>query len=222
MFKKHNRNYSYDIFVDVSGGPCDTTYFGLVAINSDFAFNFEKEFEKLFPRILRSKVKGKDLSPKKLLKIIDFFDKQKIFFTSYLIKSEEYMDVKKMFPGASYVEEKVFGVGYYRILEQVTKKDSSIRYKATFCVDNQLDTNKARRIAGRLLESNKRKVSLTSAITRDCQQLKFADFVAAAHRNVGVGFGRLKCSKHYKPCPPPLRESLLNRVFISRSSKKKK
>ncbi len=213
------QNYVFDIYVDVSGRPKSRQYFGLIAVNADFSHNFEKNFEEQFPELLKSKAKGKDLGEKKLAEIIDFFDANRAYFTSSLIKAEEWQKYRESCPGKSFFQERVYGAIYYRLLERVTKQNTSIKYTAILCEDNQLDTKKARGYTRNLLGAHDRKVEMSSGLYRDVPQLKFADFVAAAHRK--LGYGRLKRIPHYKSCPPPIPAHILKRVFESRSATRK-
>ncbi len=213
------KNYVFDVYIDISGKPKSTQFFGLIAINAEFSYNFEKLFSTEFPGLLKGKVKGKDLKPNKLIQIMSFFDKNKAYFSSQFIPSTEWEKHKSDFSGAAYFNERIYGVAYYRLLEQVAKRKSSIRYNAVLCEDNQLGTKKARNYLRRLLSASNRSVRVSSGLPRDVPQLKFADFVASAHRR--AGYQELKKFSHYKRCPPPLPPRLLHRVFESRDSKKK-
>lgn len=210
------QNYCFDIYLDVSGSPTQKQYFALIAVNSNFSHNFEKGFDKRFPQLLKSKIKGTKLPPNKLSSILDFFDSNRAYFTSCPIRLEEWQQYAECYSNKAYWKERIYGITYYRLLQRTTKPKVSIRYNVILCEDNQLDTKKARNYLNRLLDSSGRTVKVSSGLKRDVPQLKFADFVASAHRK--LGYNILKQYSHYKNCPPQIPPDLLDRTFTDRSS----
>ena len=84
-------------------------------------------------------------------------------------------------------------------------------YDAVFCEDNQFNTKKARNYTRFLLGTYSRKVSLNSGLTRDNPNIKFADFIASAHRK--LTYDGLCNYQYYCGCPPTIPTQLLKRVF---------
>jgi len=209
--QKYAQNYSFNIYIDISGRTKETQYFGLIAINSNKMHNFLKHFEREFPRLLKRKIKGTKLNDNRLEKIMKFIDKEKVLFTSTYVSHDEKVTLKKLFPNKAFFYERLVGASYFRLLERVTKKKTSINYNITLCEDNQLDSKKAINSARFLLKSNKREAKLTSGLMRDIPELKFADFIASAHRK--MEFKKLSKFKHYKNCPPKIDSRIITRVF---------
>lgn len=205
------QNYSYNIYIDISGRKKETQYFGLISINSNQLHNFTKAFNKEFPGFLRKKTKGTDLTENEIDSVLKFFETQNIIFTSTYISHDEKLELKKKYINKAYFYERLVGSTYYRILERVTNKNSSINYNIFLCEDNQINSKKARNYTRYLLKSNKRNTTLTAGLNRDIPEIKFSDIIASAHKK--LGFSKLKNYKNYKNCPPKIDEQILTRVF---------
>ena len=214
------RKRTFDVALDLQGlfRSGILAYFSKASHRIGFSKINSRELSHIFynhkvtPSQKAVHVVDKNLSLLEPLGISEYIYDFKIHIsTQDLNFAKEFFALKKLFPNKAFFYERLVGASYFRLLERVTKKKTSINYNITLCEDNQLDSKKARNYARFLLKSNKREAKLTSGLMRDIPELKFADFIASAHRK--MEFKKLSKFKHYKNCPPKIDSRIITRVF---------
>lgn len=174
--------------IDISGIPPETTYIGLASFNV-YQFNdFEKNFKMKFPQHFRSRWKGTKLHPNELSSIIQYMNNNKVRMGSISISSQEWAKSINAYRnmGKGYIKEKILGIYYFNILRQFTLPESVYngKYEIIVCNENSLDINKVLDSCKKISDAYNRNYAFQISIQRFNKILKFADYVAAAHRKI--------------------------------------
>ncbi|TRZ54640.1 hypothetical protein D4Q76_02010 [archaeon] len=181
-------NIPIRIAIDISGVPPETTYIGLASFNA-YEFNeFEKRFKSKFPNHFRSRWKGAKLHSNELSSIMHCMNDNKVKMGSISISSQEWAKSISAYRnmGKGFIKEKIMGIFYFNLLRNFTWPESKYdgKYEIIVCNDNSLDINKVLESCKRISGMYNRNFAFQTSIQKFNKILKFADYVAAAHRKL--------------------------------------
>ncbi len=209
--------------IDISGVPHETIYISLVCFNMHYKQKTLKEFHVRFPRLKSNSMKGSKLDALELKKIVLFLDKNKVRMYSVCFKKEAWRErllEHQAFGHEAHWVEKTIAMLIFRLLKNYcyvgkTKDKNGIRYepeynviideKSNFDMDVMFDNCR------RLCKGRKINVSFLKTKAKFSDTIKFADYLAAAHRKLGES--QLKSLENFKLITPEFSESEKNRAL---------
>lgn len=166
--------------IDISGNPYAKTIIGSVSFDTKTFSKMWKDFEKTFPNY--TKKKGRDLDRRDLKRIIEFLDFWKVHMCSVEFGERQWEYFKRMLKDKSAPKERIIGILYFKLLQKFSKKGYT--YSVVFDDDSFIDVRKAIRFCQRLADANKYSYRPTIGFAKTSKEIKFADFVASAHRKI--------------------------------------
>lgn len=224
--------YLSENVIDISGVPQETIYLSLVCFNSHYKSKILKDFYEKFPRLKSSSIKGTNLEAPELKKIVLFLDENQVKMFSTCFKSESWRERLLEHQAAqheSHWKEKTIAMLMFRLLKNycyagMTRDKNGVEYVPEYNITidekSNFNMNIVLENCRRLCKGRKINVSFLTAKAKFCAIMRFADYVAAAHRKVG-GL-ELSKLKNFRLITPDFSEREKTRAlrFSKRSGKK--
>ncbi len=178
----HIRKTSLSFAIDVSGQPYDTVIVGLIAYDKNHINRFRKDFNTEFPRFLSKKQKGSILKSHDLSRIIGFVDSHNIKMGVISFTTSDWERYIKQYRGMAFFKEKMYALLYFRLLKVFTYPKHN--YQITLCSESYLNIERLQTTLRRLAKANRFDYDLSISSAKFNQNIKFADYVAAAYRKL--------------------------------------
>lgn len=174
--------------IDVSGGPFQTTAFGLFSINRTFMNKFYKNFKREFPRYLSKRVKASNLSNEELERIVKFFNSNGAHMRVAVFENKDWLNHKKKYAHRKkYFQERIYGIIYCILLKTCSYRNYP--YPVTICKERYLSKPEmALKICKEISAFSKYNFSLSFGDRKVNDELKFADFIAGAGLKLDKNF----------------------------------
>ena len=166
--------------MDLSGKPPETVYVGLVSFN---IFNQDEiivEFKKSYPKLWKEK--GRNLTHKELIKIIDFLDKKKVRMATISFTSNDWLTLNSYYPKKGYLNAKMFGMLYFTLLRRVTFRN--MKANLITCTESGINILKVHETILKLSKSQNFIFDISHSLEKLHPIIKIADYIASAGRNV--------------------------------------
>lgn len=203
------RRTSLSFAIDVSGQPYGKVIVGLIAYDKNHIDRFRKDFNREFPRFFSKKQKGSALKSHDLSKIIGFMDSHDIRMGVISFTTDDWERYRKRYRGRAFFKEKMYALLYFRLLKAFTYP--KYNYQITLCSESYLNIEHLQTTLRRLAKANRFDYDLSTSSAKFNQNIKFADYIAAACRK--LPFSYLKRYKNYYMIHKTIPQRDLNKAF---------
>lgn len=200
---------SYTFFIDVSGQPYGEIYIGMVSLITYDMGKLEKNFRKDYSEFYRSKQKGAKRKPNELITILKFLNKNGVHMKTVSFKSKKWFEFREQYQDKAFLKEKIYGLLYFMLLKEVASPYKT--YSVIVCNENYLNISKVLYYCNKLAKANKFNFSFSTAYVNSNRLLKFADYVASAHRKVKRKY--LESIKNYQIINDEIPSQYIKKIF---------
>lgn len=182
----------FQIAIDVSGHPLEKVIIGLIKLSLLDINKIMRNFKKSFPQYWRKK--GYNLNHENLKEILEFLNNNKVQMRVLHFSGNDWHFYKSKLSKKGYVEEKIFGILYFKLLEDVTKEYNN--YTVITCIESFMNINQVLNACNKLAKMKHRFFDFSFGHAKLNQAIKLADYVASSGRKLKKD--DLKVYKNFK------------------------
>ena len=116
--------------------------------------------------------------------VVNFFNQKgkDVKMVSKRFTSNDWHFVYSSFPNKAYIKEKIFGILYFSILQDIVYK--RYRHPVVMCIESHIDITRAQKICNKLAEINNFKFNFSYGHQGENRDIQMADYIAAAGRKM--------------------------------------
>lgn len=215
FFKKdYTKTFLSESVFDMSGTPREDVYIGLATFNPHYKSKIMKDFGIAFSHLKSFSYKGTKLDGKELEKIINFLNENKVKMFSIKFSSSDWSYWKKQLSEVPYFNERICALLYFKLMKKFCFPkfaDPNCIYPFTLCRESNIKIDLVISTLRRIARGHNFNIELKTSIARDYSLLRFADYVASAHRKTSIQ--KLQEFENYKIATHDFSQKELYKAF---------
>lgn len=211
---KQDVTFLADMAIDVSGTPREDNYFGLVSMNSYNRAKIADGFYKKFPELKHSRWKGTKLGSGPLLKIVEYFDKNKVHSYATRFLTKDWVRWRQNLQGEPIFNERIHAIMYFKLVKMACWRGLPKRqqiYNISLDEETNVNMDSLMETCQRLCKGGRINVSFNKTRAKYSEMIKFADYAAAAYKKVNEK--KLKGAEYFKIASNEITYNELNKAF---------